>query len=93
MSSPKRRVHKSKERKDSIGLSVGNENVWSADTLARTGPGEVMKTEVSRSHASWLGGMNGQGVTGRGKVARNTTRYPSVSKMCKVVISQEIRCF
>jgi hypothetical protein len=36
--------------------------------------------------------MKGQGGTGRGKVARKTKRYPSVSKMPKVVISQQIRC-
>jgi hypothetical protein len=37
--------------------------------------------------------MKGQGGTGREEVARKTKRYQSVSKIPKVVISQQIRCF
>jgi hypothetical protein len=60
---PKRRVHKWKERKDSIGRSVGKETVWSAGTLERTGP-----IEAIRSRASWRGGWTGRVVRGEEKL-------------------------
>jgi hypothetical protein len=75
--SPKRRVHKSKERKDSIGLSVGNET----DRRTRYhGLGQTEKWWKEKWPDHTLAGVervNGQGDTGRGKVARATKLYPS----------------